>query len=70
MSNLLSGPQRPSLSPPARMPDPQSPEVEEAKRREIASRLARGGRQSTILTTPATRPAGYDSFAATKTGAG
>lgn len=33
----------------ARMPDPQSPEVLEARRRRLAERQAASGRESTIL---------------------
>ena len=42
-------PKTPKPQPTARMPDPQSPEVLEARRRKIAEQQARGGRESTIL---------------------
>lgn len=39
----------PKPSPPTRMPDLESPEVVEARRRRIADRQAASGRESTIL---------------------
>lgn len=42
-------PKPPKPSAPTRMPDPQSPEVLEARRRTIAERQATSGRESTIL---------------------
>lgn len=42
-------PKAPKPQPPVRMPDPQSPEVLEAKRRKIEETRARSGRESTIL---------------------
>jgi hypothetical protein len=39
----------PKPSAPTRMPDPQSPEVLEARRRTLADRSAASGRESTIL---------------------
>lgn len=65
---------KPTVTPPARMPDPDDPAVLEAKRRQVAAALARGGRSSTILTGPggdtrATAPpagvASADSYAGT-----
>lgn len=40
----------PTVTPPARMPDPEDPAVKEAARRKQAEILSRGGRTSTILT--------------------
>lgn len=45
----LSSMNRPKASRPTPMPDPQSPEVMEARRRRIEERRAAGGRESTIL---------------------
>jgi hypothetical protein len=42
-------PKPPKPSTPLRMPDPQSPEVMEERRRRITERQAAGGRESTIL---------------------
>ena len=42
-------PKPPKPQTPARMPDPESPEVQEARRRRIAETQARSGRESTIL---------------------
>jgi hypothetical protein len=39
----------PKASGPTRMPDPQSPEVMEARRRKLADQQAASGRESTIL---------------------
>jgi hypothetical protein len=39
----------PKPSGPTRMPDPNSPEVLEARRRQIADRQSASGRESTIL---------------------
>ena len=43
------GPKPPKPQPVARMPDPESPEVLEARRRQIAEQRSRSGRESTIL---------------------
>ena len=43
-------PKAPKPQAPLRMPDPESPEVLEARRRRIAERQSAGGRESTILT--------------------
>jgi hypothetical protein len=57
MSNPFSKPQQPAalanpptVTPPARMPDPNDPAVLEAARRKQMEILGRGGRASTILT--------------------
>jgi hypothetical protein len=42
-------PKPPKPSAPTRMPDPQSPEVMEERRRRVATRQAASGRESTIL---------------------
>lgn len=42
-------PKPPKPQPTPRMPDPESPEVLEARRRRIAETSARSGRESTIL---------------------
>jgi hypothetical protein len=42
-------PKPPKPTPPTRMPDPQSPEALEARRRRITERQAAGGRESTML---------------------
>jgi hypothetical protein len=47
----------PKPPPPQTMPDPMSPATLEARRKAIADTL-RGGRQSTILTTAASRAGG------------
>lgn len=58
MSSLFSPPKpapvlpTPAPTPPATMPDDQSPAVLEARRRRAAEILARSGRTSTILTAP------------------
>jgi hypothetical protein len=46
-TSALSKPPKPSA--PTRMPDMQSPEVMEARRRRVAERSAASGRESTIL---------------------
>lgn len=48
-ASALMRPKPPKPQPPARMPDPESPEVLEARRRKIAEQQARSGRESTIL---------------------
>lgn len=52
----------PAPTPPARMVDPASPVLREARNREQTDLLRRGGRRSTILTTPATRSNNFDSY--------
>lgn len=42
-------PKPPKPQAPTRMPDPQSPDAIEARRRSIAERQSAGGRESTIL---------------------
>ena len=42
-------PKLPTPEPIKRMPDPESPEVLEARRQKLAERQAAGGRESTIL---------------------
>jgi hypothetical protein len=67
MTSILGFKKPPPPQPPARMPDPESPDVVEARRREIGKRLESGGRTSTILTGGA--PAGgggFDSYASDK----
>jgi hypothetical protein len=60
MTGIFSKPKAPPLmtvpevKPPAPLPDDQSPEVLESKRRAMAE-LGRLGRPSTILTNPRTR---------------
>jgi len=46
---IISASKPPKPSAPTRMPDMNSPEVLEARRRTIADRQAAGGRESTIL---------------------
>jgi hypothetical protein len=57
MGGLFGG--KPAAPPepkdPAPMPDEHDPKILEAKRRALLAATARGGRQSTILTTPETR---------------
>lgn len=48
-SAAMKPPKPPQPQPPVRMPDPQSPEVQEARRRKVAETQARSGRESTIL---------------------
>lgn len=43
-------PKAPKPQPALRMPDPESPEVLEARRRRIGEQQSRSGRESTILT--------------------
>ena len=66
MGGLMGGgsaPPAPKPKPPALMPDPQSPEVLEAKRLAAINALKRQGRESTILTSPSSRPSGgYDAY--------
>jgi hypothetical protein len=47
-ANALA-PKPPKPTPPLRMPDPQSPEALEERRRRVAERQSAGGRESTIL---------------------
>lgn len=50
MAGLLGGgPKMPSAPKPVSIPDPESPEALERRRRRMQERAARGGRQSTIL---------------------
>ncbi len=60
-----SPPPPPPIQPPAPMPDDRSPFVLNARRQATANAMARGGRQSTILTTAEDRP---DSYGGTKLG--
>ena len=53
---------------PAPMPDTESPEVLAAKRRQMAEMMSRGGRESTILTSPSDR-GGIGDYNKTKLGA-
>ena len=56
-------PPPPKPQPPAPMPDPEDPAIREAKRRALLAGLMRGGRESTILSAPSSRPSGnMDSF--------
>lgn len=68
MSSIFSRPKLPTPRPVERMPDPDSPDVVEARRREISKRLEGGGRTSTILTGGAAKsaPTSYDSYASDK----
>lgn len=45
----LFGGEKPQLQPVTRMPDAQDPAILEAKRKQQAEMMARGGRDSTIL---------------------
>ena len=71
MSNLFRAPapppalmMAPTPTPTATMPDPGSPSVIEARRRQQASMMNRGGRRSTILNPGGTQGApGSDRFA-------
>ena len=56
-------------TPPATMPDPNSPSIIEAKRKSTADAMARAGRASTILSAgnASSNPAG-DSYASDKLG--
>lgn len=49
VASAALAPKPPKPSAPGRMPDPQSPEVLEARRRRLADRQAASGRESTIL---------------------
>ena len=49
VATLANRPKPPKPPPVARMPDPESPEVVEARRRRVAETQARSGRESTIL---------------------
>jgi hypothetical protein len=58
MSGLFSSPPPPPMpkpQPPAPMPDQNAPAVIEAKRRAQMEALRRGGRESTIITSPEDR---------------
>ena len=60
MSSLFSRPAAaptpaPAPTPTATMPDELSPAVREAQRRKAADIMSRGGRSSTILTSPGQR---------------
>lgn len=56
-------------TPPATMPDPNSPSIIEAKRKSTADAMARAGRASTILSAgnASSNPSG-DSYASDKLG--
>lgn len=71
MGNLLgrkSSGMTEQLKPPAKMPDPDDPELVEAKRRQIMQ-TPKTGRAATILTGKG-NGTGFDSFGSTKLGAG
>jgi len=57
----------PEPKPPAPMPDSNSPQVREARRRSNAEIMGRAGRSSTILSAPENR-AGGDSYSQAKLG--
>lgn len=62
MGGLFSAPKPPpppEIKPPAPMPDDNSPAVLAAKRAATAQAMARGSRQSTILTTAESRGGDY-----------
>lgn len=59
----LFKPKTPKVSKPAPMPDPESPEVRERRRRAQMDAMSRAGRQSTILS-----QATGDSFTGTSLG--
>lgn len=50
MAGLFSTPKPPAPPPVVPMPDEESPEFEEVRRKQAAEMLSRGGRRSTILT--------------------
>ena len=54
-------PPAPAPKPPATVPDPESADVIEARRRAQAEILRRAGRSSTILTAPENRGGDYSS---------
>lgn len=72
MSNLFRKPEAPPPpQKPPRMPDPEDPAIVEQKRRDLANRLALGGRSSTILTGRGGRgESAFDSYSSVKLGAG
>jgi hypothetical protein len=49
VATLANRPKPPKPPPVARMPDPESEEVREARRRQVRDTQARSGRESTIL---------------------
>jgi hypothetical protein len=57
MSGMFGGgsQQMPEPKDPAPMPDPEDPKIKAARRKALMDAVSRGGRQSTILTTPETR---------------
>ncbi len=52
MSGLFSTPKIPKPQEPARLPDQQSQELRESRRRRVKTESSRSGRQSTVLQTP------------------
>ena len=55
-------------TPPATMPDPNSPTILEAKRKATSDAMARAGRASTILSAGNSGAPGSDNFASNKLG--
>jgi len=68
MAGLFGG-SKPQPTPPATMPDDQSPAVLEARRREREKIMSRAGRSSTIMTSDQTSGGG-DSYAGKTLGSG
>lgn len=63
-------PPAPAVQPPAAMPDPESPQALEAKRRQQLDIMGRAGRSSTILTAPDNRGNSGTAYTGSKLGAG
>jgi hypothetical protein len=70
MGGLFDKPQIPTVQLPAPMPDSSSAGVREANRKAQFDILARSGRSSTILTDPANRVGGGDSYSSKTLGGG
>lgn len=70
MGSLFGGGSKPTVTPPAPMPDEESPQVLEARRRERERIMSRGGRSSTIMTNPDTRSGSSDSYSGRTLGSG
>ena len=67
--NFLA-PKAPPVTPPATLPDPESPGVMEARRKAAEDIMSRSGRRSTILTTPESRNGTGESYANSTLGGG
>lgn len=72
MSGIFKKPAPQPVQQPAPMPDPDNPQVQEAKRKKALEDMGRAGRASTILTTPDSRggTTGGDSYGSNRLGSG